>query len=256
MTGLVPFGVLVSTVYALRGATVVGDLVMAAPLDPTEPVTRSEGTQPVIAVYVGNEDQKMEGREILSGHRRLELSLQIFLPEATQVVINGQPVALDTRGPGSEVVFAALIRQIMRALQDTSTDWGRRWGCFICSVHEIVTQPFLFEMPGKFRGFAREVTIICETADEPEYGAEPYPFWLDFIAGLRGLPGYGDPVADLLLAELTATNGLPSWGLQAASMGDAVADAPTLGFGPPGPPVTPVLQDVGLDEAWTIPGTL
>jgi hypothetical protein len=69
MTGLVPFGVLVSTVQALKGATVVGDLVLEAPEEPTDAVTATGGTRPVIAVYVGIEDHKgIEGKRILEGH--------------------------------------------------------------------------------------------------------------------------------------------------------------------------------------------
>lgn len=261
MSGLVPFAVLVCTVNALKGQTAVGDLVIEAPIDTVEAVTKTEGTKPVIAVYVGNEDHKLEGRRMLEGSKRLEIALQIFLPESMRLKLeDGRTIKLDTRGLGAEVVFASLMRQIQRALQAETSPWGERWVRFVQEIHEIVTEPFLFEMPsGKVRGFAREVTIICDTADEPEYGVEPYPFWADFLEGLAALPDYGADVAALIESEIRSPAGLPAWRVAAASEGVPAASAALLGFGPADPTETgepPVLASVELEAEAVPPGTL
>lgn len=232
MTGLVPFAVLVTTVHALRGATVVGDAVLSAPIDPVTELNSVAGARPLIAVYAGDETAKTDGRNILEGKRRLELVLQIFLPESVLVENGGAEIRLDTRGLGAEVVFALLLRQCMRALQAGGTPWSELWKRFVSEIGEVNTQDFLFELPGKTRGFAREVTFACDTADEPEYGAAPYPFWAQFIDALRTAEGYGEEVAALVEAEISAQPGLPSWRLLAASQGDAAEVAQPLGFGP------------------------
>jgi hypothetical protein len=252
MAGLVPFAMLVSTVRTLRGATVVGDQITESPIEENEALFDPKGARPVIAVYVGNADMTPQGgRDMLESKTRQEIAFQIYLPESCKIEIDGSPVKLDTRGRAAEVVFASIWRQIMRALQDNTTPWSMAWNTFVCSIHQIVTHPFEFEIPGKVRGAAREIVMIVETADEPEYGlAEPYDYWQRFLDLLAAEKDYGPQIASLLRADICGSEALPSWRISQTSLGYSLEAARALGFTPfdeteTGEP--PLLEDIQAD---------
>lgn len=244
MTGLVPLGVLIATTCALKRATLAGGNVIESPLDPIEAVLDTFAGQPVIAVYVGNEKQQIHSGALalLRGDKVIQITLQIFLPEECAVIVEGQEFRLDTRGRGIEVAFATIWRQCARALLMGSAAWPLLWQRFVFRVTSIETEPFLLEI-GKTRVAAREITISCTTADEPEFGSPPEYLWADFIAALRAEADYGPAIADLIAFEIAAPSGLPSWQIARGLAGLSVEAANALGVGAlPGgeaePPVT------------------
>jgi hypothetical protein len=168
--------------------------------------------------------------------------MQIFLPEECQVSVDGQVFSLDTRGRGIEIAFATIWRQCSRALLMGSGTWPLLWQCFISRITSIVTEPFLLEI-GKVRIAAREITISCIAANEPEFGSPPEYLWADFVAALRAEADYGPAIADLVAFEISAPTGLPSWQIARGLAGLSVEAANALGVGAlPGgeaePPVT------------------
>ncbi len=244
MTGLVPLGVLIATTRALKGATLAGANVIESPLDPIETVLDKFDGQPVIAVYVGNEKHEIRSGALalLRGDKELQITVQIFLPEECTVSFEGQEFSLDTRGSGIEIAFATIWRQCSRALLMGGGVWPLLWQRFVSRITSIVTEPFLLEI-GKVRIAAREITISCMTADEPEFGSPPEYLWADFVAALQAEADYGPAIADLVAFEIAAPAGLPSWQILRGWAGLSVETANALGVGAlPGgeaePPVT------------------
>ena len=86
----------IATVMALRGATLAGERVLDAPVDPLTDAIDARG--PLIAVFTGDRHGEVEGRDILGANETLDLTIQVYLPAGAEVLIGGQTLRTDSRG--------------------------------------------------------------------------------------------------------------------------------------------------------------
>lgn len=242
MIGYTALAALVSATGAFREAMPEGTRVFTAPVDPVEDLLREGAPAPVIAVYVGHSTRRIEGRRIQRGAGRIDLRVQIFLPERMDFRLSAVSAVLDTRGLGAPIGFAGLWHLCKYALTEGTGTWSRIWADIVEDIPEETSEPYLVEV-GEIRYAACEIVLTCTTGFEPPFGEPPSGVWADLIEALRTASDYGPEVADLLARQIGANGGLPSWRIEQMAAGLAPDEALALGLGAlPGgeaePPVT------------------
>jgi hypothetical protein len=98
------------------------------------------------------------------------------------------------------------------------------------------------------------VTIICDTADEPEYGAAPYPFWAELHRRpCAAWTSTGPMWPTCWPPRFPRPPGLPGWRIATASEGVPATDAALLGFGPADPTAYRRAAGAGDPSQMTMP---
>jgi len=249
------------TVAALRGATLAGDAVQPGAIDALD-VDVARMAKPLIAVFIGEDDRKVQGKELISGEHRVELLIQAFLPSEVDVFVNGQPLRINTREGAADLVMGVLRRQIDRALSASDSDAANLWRILVAEVETTSAIPFLFQITEQVRISANESSYLCRlTVNEPTFGAPlASNFWQAVIAVFAADPDY-EPVATWIAAEISAPDGMPIWRVQQAELGLTQEAREGIGLGPLELPEAPsdeppqidgATVDTG-DEAWSLP---
>jgi len=249
------------TVAALRGATLAGDAVQPGAIDALD-VDVARMAKPLIAVFIGEDDRKVQGKELIGGEHRVELLIQAFLPAEVDVSVNGAPLRINSREGASDLVMGVLRRQIDRALSASDSDAANLWRILVAEIETTSAIPFLFQITEQVRIAANESSYLCRlTVNEPSFGAPlESNFWQAVIAVFAADPDYA-PVATWIAAEISAPEGIATWRVQQADLGLTQEAREGIGLGPlelpdapsdEPPPIDGATVDTG-DEAWSLP---
>jgi hypothetical protein len=220
------------TVAALRDATLAGSEIIGTPVDPLSSDFQGVA-KPTIAVFTG-EDRRTEikARDLLGANREIELSIQVHCPDQVGIEVDGQPVRVDTRGQGGDLVVDMISRQIERALLAADTPASVLWRELVPQIRSVVSAPYLFEVQDRVRIFVSETSFVCETLSDPSFGAEELsPFWQRAVDALKTDADYG-PIGSWLEAEIMSPLGRPEYRVQQADLGLTAPELRGIGLGP------------------------
>ena len=177
---LVPFAVRICTVRAMQAVMPSAVVVVDSPQEPLTLLDNSE-PRPIIAVYTGAAQTKLDGRNLLGGMPMIALTIQIILPETFAFPLTGgDPVVIDTRRQGAETALDVLWRIGVLALNSGDEPWAELWRDFVQTTPTIKNHSYLVEREG-VRITAREVVIECEPIHEPVLGGVPEYAWARLI---------------------------------------------------------------------------
>jgi hypothetical protein len=212
---LVAFAARIAAVRVLRAALPAAFIVVDSPVDPIDSLEANPAAA-LVAVYTGQGDNKLDGGAFFAGEPRLNLDLQVFLPQ--QMVFSytdahgaPQTVTLDTRGEGSETALDLIERMIARALAVKADVWSDLFGRFIQTIERVVSSSYLVET-AKVKAPAREIRMVCETLQEPIPGAALTGVWSELLTAMQAdaTPGVSNiaALAPWIAAEIAAPAGL------------------------------------------------
>jgi hypothetical protein len=210
---LVAFAARVAVVRVLRAALPSAFIVVDSPVDPIANLETSPASA-LIAVYAGQGENKLDGEAFFAGEPRLNLDMQVFLPQQmafSYLDAHGAPqtLTLDTRGAGSETALDLVERMIARALAVRDDAWSDLFGRFILTVRQVISSSYLVET-AKVKAPAREIRMVCETLQEPVPGAAMSEVWTALLTAMQADEG-SDSVAGLapwIAAEIASPAGL------------------------------------------------
>ena len=184
---LVAFAVRIATVRVLRAALPACFAVLDSPVDPIDALALNPSAA-VVAVYSGQNANKLDGTGFFAGAPMLNLNLQIFLPPQMTFSVGGQSVTLDTRAEGSETALDAIWYMIACALAERGAPWADLWGRFVQKVSDSVASSYLVET-SKVKAVAREIRLLCDVIQEPTPGGAASDIWSRLLAAMTADAG-------------------------------------------------------------------
>ena len=204
---LVAFAMRVSAVRAFRAVIWPEFTVVDSPQRPLNLLSKG---RPLIAVYTGQLNDAMDGRELYAGDPRVALTVQVYLPDEVTVTVAGQPLKLDTREEGAETVLDVIARRLLGAFLAQDEPWAVLWAQLVQKTGRLQNHSYLVESDDG-RVSARELVLDCETLYEPIPGAPPEGVWADLIALMRTDASERSvaPLADWIAAEIAGPQALP-----------------------------------------------
>jgi hypothetical protein len=225
---LVAFGIRIATVRAIQ-AVVWPEFTVED--SPQAPIDLLDNGAPLIAVFTGQDNDKMDGRDMFGGEPTVVLTIQIFLPPVLKITVAGKQLELDTRGSASETVLDVLSRRIIGALLGQAEPWSQVWFDLVQKTGKTMNSSYLVET-AKVRTSAREITIECATIHEPIPGASPSDVWATLVALMRAdtAPRSVAPLAPWIAAEITGPVALSQADRDRIDMGLSVYAAQQVGI--------------------------
>jgi hypothetical protein len=227
------------TLRTLRGSTLAGDDILDNPADPIPSETL---LRPVIAVYVGNDSREdTDGTGALLAVHEIDVSIQIFLPAAMTIRIDGKDVELSTRFGAAPIAFGTMMTQIELAMYASDDEAPRLFRELTApGPSKIETNEWLLETKPQSSGGIRipayEISYSFKTCASPFFfDGEVSPFWNDVIALMENDPDAGyQAVAGLIRASIAGGVGMPKWRVEQADLGlsNSAADGIRLTQGP------------------------
>ncbi len=240
------------TISALReNETLAGDAIIGTPIDPISQDFQKV-SRPTVAVFTG-EDRRTEitGRDLVNAGREIELSLQIYTPDAVKVLVDGKPVRIGTRGEGGDIVIDILARQIERALLASDTPSAILWRKLVTGIGSATAAPFMFETE-TVRIAVTEISYVCQTLNDPSFGDEDLQyFWADAIDAIKADPDYG-AIGSWLEAEVQSPAGLSAGRIAQADIGTTGEAAVELGIAEIEDPSDPVASIMVVSNRSTV----
>lgn len=233
---LVGFAIRVATARALKKALPPAFEVLDSPQEPLDILDQAD-PKPLVAIYTGHSESNPLGRALLAGEVLTHLSLQFFLPAEVVFSYGSASIKIDTRRQGAETALDVIWRIAARALLAEGGDanpWPALWREFVIQTPRIINASYLVERRN-VRMVAREVTIHCETLNEPVPGATPAGPWEKLIAAIEGDDG-GDGLTQLapwIAAEIRGGADLPQAERDRIFMGLSAYVAQASGIGGP-----------------------
>lgn len=195
------------TMKALNGATLAGDEIDNTPVDPF--ASDFQGVaKPMVAVFIGNDQQTVQGKDLSGGDRSVDITIQAFLPTSVEILVDGNPVSLNARGAGGDLAMGMFERQIKRALTVGGDEAGDLWRTLVLTVESIETQSFLFQTANKALLMAREITLSMTTMQDPDFGQQTLSRTWERILALFEADEDYTAVAPWIRAEMTAPESL------------------------------------------------
>jgi hypothetical protein len=181
---LVAFAIRVTTVRALQAALPASIEVVDSPQEPITAMLSPE-PHPMVAVYSGSIETKLDGRNLLGGETKVSLAVQFLLPEAFDFAISpGAVIRVDTRRQGAETALDVLWRKAGVALDAANESWAALWREFVLLTPRVSNSSYLIEREG-VRVTAREIVISCDPIHEPVPGATPEGPWATLLTLMR-----------------------------------------------------------------------
>ncbi|WP_336801802.1 hypothetical protein [Kaistia sp. MMO-174] len=250
------------TVAALRGATLAGDAVQFGAIDALD-VNAALLAKPLIAVFLGEDDRTLQGRELVGGEHRVELLIQAFLPAEIDITIDGSPLTISSRQGGADVIMSIVRRQIDAALAASDSDAASLWRILVAQIESTSAIPFLFQINDQVRVAANEASYMCRLGIfEPSFGkAVESDFWRAVIGTISEDPDLA-PLAAWIEGEIRGPQELPSWRVAQADLGLTQEGREAIGIGPivlpeapssEAPPISEAVVDTGDGETWRLP---
>ncbi len=258
---LVAFAVRIAMVRSLRAALPSAFTVLDSPVDPIG-LLESSPTSGLVAVYTGVGDNRLDGVGFFAGNPVLTMTVQIFLPQSTAFAYADaagapQTLALDLRGAGADTALDVVERMVDRALAVQAGAWSTLFAAFVMRVRSAVSASYLVETV-KVKAPARELTLTCETLQEPTPGAPVADVWADLLTAMRADASADSvaPLADWIAAELAAPAGLTPAEIDRVFLGLRAYAAQLIDLGPGVPdtiPATDLGEGVPAQEVVAIP---
>ncbi|MGI3901240.1 MAG: hypothetical protein ACRYGP_13850 [Janthinobacterium lividum] len=232
---LAAFALRTCAVRALRGRTLAGaTAVYDSPVDMAD--LAEKATTPSIFVFSDLERlTSLATRDVLDGDNTVDLAMMIVLPAEFQATVGGATVTFDDRRAGAAAAIDLIYRQVERALLDESSVWSGLWVRFVFKLVEVEAHAYVLPVgkgPVLRKLPARAIRIVIQPLQEPGFGVEPEGIWAEFVTAMAGDAGLA-PLAPLFAAAIQG-DALPEWRVDALELGDTVADAIELGYGPLG----------------------
>lgn len=195
-----------ASVRAIRAAIWAGFDVVDSP---QRPLDLLESGRPLIAVYTGRYEDRLEGSNALLGEDpRLTLLVQIFLPVQLAIKFGDRTIPFDTREQGADTLLDVIDRRIRSAFVVQAEPWSE----LLFGDEGLVTQTTRIEgssylvEKGDVRTSARELMLDLEVVCDPVPGAPPADAWARLIEMMRADTEEGArnlaPVADWLASEI------------------------------------------------------
>lgn len=231
---LAAFALRVCAVQAITGATLAGAAVVDSPIDMAD---RAE-TASTPSIFVFSDLERItdiETRAIYAGSTKVDLAFMIVLPAVFKATIGGVTLDFDDGQAGAAVAIDILYRQIIRALLDESTIWGRLFCGFAQGIDEAEAHAYVLPVgkAGAQRKLpARAIRLVIDPLNNPPMGEAPSGLWAELVTAMEGDADLA-PLAPLIAAAIQG-DALPDWRVDALELGDTVRDAIELGYGPLG----------------------
>lgn len=238
---------LITSVGALR--EIAPDWVRVE-MEPREPLKLVAGSRQVlVAVFAGDEILKPDGRRgwYDTGHRTVELAVQILLPPQVEATVEGQTLVFETHEAGAKPLFAAVDGLISRAFGAPERGaWGELWQAFVPSIAgEVEGRPFICGESPSVQIPGLDLSIPCEVLGPPAPG-DVSEAWVELIAAMRA-DAYFAPSASFVAAMIEG-NPLPPWRIELAQLGLSRGQGEALGIGPlPGIEALPLAERLSID---------
>lgn len=184
---LVQFAIRVTLTRALQAALPGTFPVLDSP---QEPVTTLWGAdpKPLVAIFSGNTDIVLQGRNLLGGAARVAIQIQFILPEAVSFSIGAGALKIDTRRQGAEAAFDVLWRTAARALNGSNEPWAALWREFVLQTPKISVDSYMVVAEG-VRAPGRQVILTCDPLHEPTPGGAPEGPWATLLTLMRADTG-------------------------------------------------------------------
>lgn len=220
-----------ATVMALKGQTLVGDMVLDEPLDPLSDALDGSG-QGIIAVYSNLTIAKVAQNDLLNANRDLEVTVQIYLPDRVSVDVGGLLVAIDTRNSGAKTVMDIIERQIERVFLVGQSSWARLRRELQFSLSEVRAQSFVVETKSEMKIAAREIVFKMDTISEPGFGAPllgPFKTFVDLL----DLHPHLSAISSYVRSEITSPDDAPDWMRAQGDLGALFSVPASIGISAP-----------------------
>lgn len=213
---------------ALRGSTWAGQNVVAAPMEPLAAVR--DWTGPRIVILTTASGGQPEGRDLTPAERRLQITIQIFVP-ATGMAASEDVTIRTDNGAGAALVLDIVGRQITAALQAGLGTWPSLFRRLVTRIDEIEITSQFFDLEPGVKVAGKEITIYARAVPEPPIGAPASPFWSDLLAAMEDVEALA-PIVPVLRGAIEGPEGLPEWHRALALMGWSPTALQASGLGP------------------------
>lgn len=232
---LVAIAARITTTRALMNATLAAASVHDSAIDPIDQKIADEA-MPHIVVFTDDDVRTVQGRDLNSASRQLDLVIEIACAGAVMIEPpdGGQPFPafeIPTTDAGLELTINLIERQTMRVLLSDQGAWPKLWRRIALAPSRITSKRGAGSEKG-VRFAAHQIIITTETLSEPGFGAAPDGFWADFIAALEAETDDGlKRLAKAIRAEIESPT-LPEWRRAMADLGVNEHTAVAIGIGP------------------------
>jgi len=226
-----------ATVLSLRGRTIAGDRVSDSAIAPVDQRFQDE-RQPAVVVYTDDfAADQIEGRDLLTGQRSIQLSIEIVVADQSVREVEGDDgaeteisVTIPETDEGLELQLDLLQRQVIRALQVDAGPWSELWRSLIAKVRKIEGQRGAGLKEG-VRFAARQLVLTVEPLAEPGFGEPVSGVWRRFLDRLALEPGLADLVP--ILEREIAGEPMTDWRVAQGLLGLTREGIEGIGLAPP-----------------------
>lgn len=224
-----------------RGALDGPDPWLRVEMSPREPLVGLEGSRQIlIAVFLGDQTHKVEGRRLFGGGWQVELAIQVLLPPLAVLRWDDEIARVDAHTAGSVFAFTSVRQMIDLALgaapkrpEAAGGSWGELYRALVTKHASDFTDVDFLASAGKVEVPGRDISVELHTIDAPTPGdveVQSSGFWADLVAKMRTEPRLAD-TADFV-AALIRGDVLAPWQVERTRAGLSGAEAEALGLGP------------------------
>lgn len=240
-----------ATVYALRGATLVGNRVSDSAIAPIDQRAKDQ-RQAALVVYSDDfAADQIEGRDLLTGERSLQITIEAVVADQAERQVEGGTeiaVTIPETDEGLELQLNLIERQILRRLQADANPWSAVWRDLVLKVRKFESRRGAGQENG-VRFAARQLVLTLVPLAEPGFGEAPQGAWRRCLDQIAAEPDLAD-LAELLEAEFTGEP-LADWRVAQGLLGlsregvDGMGVSPVFPAGPN--EAAPILERLEID---------
>ena len=241
----------------LVGQTWAEDRIVNSPVDPLAQWNQSatDGTmKPTIAIYSGDRQLLVGGKQSQGGVPRLDLVFDIVMP-AIRVDVGGG-IQLETSQSGGAAANDFVARQVDAALRFGPEPWLELWNIFVVGIAEVRSRNLLMELDQGVQAALMEVTYTLNTLPDPGFGIPLFGGWQKLVTAMEADAAVA-PLAPLVSSMITEPAGLPAWRQIQAFLGASDPAIRNSGLAPQDSTETgeaAVLSDIDLTP--DVPGSV
>ena len=225
-----------ATVLSLRGRTMAGDQVSDSAISPVDQRIADQ-RRPALVVYTDDfTAEQVEGRDLLTGQRALQISIEIVVADQVERTIEGEggpqteiSVSIPETDQGLELQLDLLERQTLRVLQSDSSTWPELWRALIGRVHKVECQRGAGLKDG-VRFAARQLLLTVQPLPEPGFGKPAEGVWRRVLDAMGQEPDLQDLVP-VLESEISGAS-LTDWRVAQGLLGLTREGVDGIGLSP------------------------
>lgn len=229
---LVAYALRTTLQQALLNRTHAEDRVYDSLITPIAQLTQTEALPLIIVSTDDDEGDLREGnRRLTLSNRNLQIIIETTLAGGYTVEAGVATVDIPHTDDGMEKLLDFMAHRVRRAMLDPASPWADLFLGFLGTTKRFFSRRGASDENGTLFA-ARQLVIVCDPADEPDFGVpvDPECLWGQLLAKMRetdGLAGY----ADVLEAEILGAP-LSDWQAEQARLGIRRDGATGIGFGP------------------------